>query len=160
MGNSINIQETIEKARKQIEDEPNLSPALKTTFELLINLCLLLAQKWLPKDSKNSNLPPSADVNREKTSKVWEKRKPSGQAGHPGASLKPVDTPDQIVPLLIDRHSLPGENCWLGEAASHRLGSTAGGNGIPGGDSGERTGGTGSCGGPCGLYVGISDGSL
>jgi hypothetical protein len=54
MRNSINIQETIEKARKQIEDEPNLSPALKTTFELLINLCLLLAQKYLPKNSKNN----------------------------------------------------------------------------------------------------------
>jgi transposase len=108
MGKSINIQETIEKARKQIENEPNLSPALKTTFELLINLCLLLAQKYLPKNSKNSNIPPSADVNREKTSKAKGKRKPGGQAGHPGASLKPVDTPDTIVPLTVDRRTLPG----------------------------------------------------
>jgi hypothetical protein len=45
MGNSINIQETIEKARKQIENEPDLAPALKATFDLLINLCMLLAQK-------------------------------------------------------------------------------------------------------------------
>jgi hypothetical protein len=50
MGNSINIQETIEKARKQIENEPDLSPALKATFDLLINLCLFLAQKWRTKD--------------------------------------------------------------------------------------------------------------
>jgi transposase len=107
MGNNINIQETIEKARKQIDNEPNLSPALKTTFELLINLCLLPAQKYLPKNSKNSNIPPSADVNREKTSKAKGKRKPGGQAGHPGTSLKPVDNPDKTVPLLVDRRTLP-----------------------------------------------------
>jgi transposase len=107
MGNSINIQETIEKARKQIENEPSLSPALKTTFDLLINLCTILAQKWFTKDSKNSNIPPSADPNREKTSKAKGKRKPGGQPGHPGATLKPVEKPDKIVPVRIDRRSLP-----------------------------------------------------
>jgi transposase len=111
MRNSINIQETIEEARKQIEEEPNLSPALKATFEVLINLCLLLAQNHLPKNSKNSNIPPSADVNREKTSKALGKRKPGGQAGHPGTSLKPVDTPEKIVPLPVDRGTLP-EGEW------------------------------------------------
>jgi transposase len=107
MGNSINIQETIEKARKQIENEPDLSPALKASFGLLINLCLLLAQKWFTKDSKNSNIPPSADPNREKTSRAKGKRKPGGQPGHPGTTLKPVDNPDKTVPLMIDRRSLP-----------------------------------------------------
>jgi transposase len=107
MGNSINIPEAIEKARKQIENEPNLSPALKTTFDLLINLCLLLAQKWLTKDSKNSNIPPSADPNREKTSRAQGKRKPGGQPGHPGTTLQPVENPDKIVPLKIERRSLP-----------------------------------------------------
>jgi hypothetical protein len=48
VGNSINIQETIEKARKQIENEPGLSPALKVTFDLLINLCLLLGSFLRP----------------------------------------------------------------------------------------------------------------
>jgi hypothetical protein len=47
MGNSINIPEIIEKARKQLANEPNLSPALKATVDLLINLCLLLVQKRL-----------------------------------------------------------------------------------------------------------------
>jgi hypothetical protein len=45
MGNRINIQETIEKARKQLADEPNLSAARKATFDLLIDLCLFLAKK-------------------------------------------------------------------------------------------------------------------
>jgi hypothetical protein len=77
MGNSINIKETIEKARKQIENEPDLSPALKATFDLLINLCMLLAQKWLTKDSKNSNIPPSADPNREKHQRSRGKENPA-----------------------------------------------------------------------------------
>jgi hypothetical protein len=75
---------------------------------MLINLCLLLAEKWLPKNSSNSNIPPSADPNREKTSKAEGKRKPGGQAGHPGTTLKPVDTPDKIVPFTIDHRTLPG----------------------------------------------------
>jgi transposase len=107
MRNRINIQETIEKARKQLVNEPNLSPALKATVDLLINLCLLLAQKWLPKNSSNSSIPPSADQNREKASKAKGKRKPGGQAGHLGTALKPVDNPDKIVPLTIDRRTLP-----------------------------------------------------
>jgi transposase len=88
MGNRINIQETIEKARKQLANEPNLSRALKTPIDLLINLCLLLAQKWIPKNSSNSSMPPSADPNREKRSSAEGKRKPGGQAGHPGTTLK------------------------------------------------------------------------
>jgi hypothetical protein len=66
MGNDINIQETTENARKQIANEPNLSPALKATVDMLINLCLLLAEKWLVKTSSNSSVPPAADPNREK----------------------------------------------------------------------------------------------
>jgi transposase len=81
MGDSVNIQETIEKARKQIENEPNLSPALKATFDLLIDLCLLLSRKWLTKNSKNSSVPPSADPDREKPSKAKGKRNPADSRG-------------------------------------------------------------------------------
>jgi transposase len=70
-------------------------------------LCLLLAQKWLTKTSKNSNILPSAELNREKTSQANGKTKPGGQQGHPGTTLKPVDTPDRIVPLRIECRSLP-----------------------------------------------------
>jgi transposase len=110
MENNINIQEAIENVRKQIENEPNLSPALKTTLDLLINLCLILAQKSSSKNSKNSNIPPSADPNREKTSKTAGKRKPGGQPGHSETTLQPVENPDKIVPLTIDRRNLPPGN--------------------------------------------------
>jgi transposase len=99
--------EAIEKAREQLANEPNLSSALNTTFDLLIELCLLLARKWIPKNSSNSSIPPSADPNREKTSRAEGKQKPGGKAGHPGAALKPVDTPDKTVPFTIDRRTLP-----------------------------------------------------
>jgi hypothetical protein len=49
MRKRINIQETIEKTRKQLADEPNLSPALKATLDMLIDLCLLLSQNDSPK---------------------------------------------------------------------------------------------------------------
>jgi hypothetical protein len=65
-------------------------------FDMLINLCVLLAQKWPPKNSKNSNIPPSADPNREKASKAKGERKPGGQAGHPGT------VEDGLVRLEID----------------------------------------------------------
>jgi transposase len=68
---------------------------------------LFLAQKWIAKNSKNSSLPPSADPNRKKTPKGKGERKAGGQKGHPGTTLKPVDKPDKIVPLTIDRQSLP-----------------------------------------------------
>jgi transposase len=110
MGNRINIQETIEKARKQTANEPNLSPALKATFDLLIGLCLLLAETRLVKNSSNSGIPPPADPNREKASKAEGKRKPGGQAGHAGTALKPVENPDKTVPLTIDRSRLPPGN--------------------------------------------------
>ncbi|MDR1960453.1 MAG: hypothetical protein LBQ54_15695 [Planctomycetaceae bacterium] len=41
-----------------IKDETNISSALKATLELLIGVCMLLAEKHLGRNSKNSSLPP------------------------------------------------------------------------------------------------------
>jgi hypothetical protein len=57
-GQEINIHELIANARKQINDEPNMSAGLKATLELVLGVCLLLAGKCAVKNSKNSNLPP------------------------------------------------------------------------------------------------------
>lgn len=96
----------MQSARQQIADEPNLSPALKTTLELLMTLCLLLLER-MPKNSKNSSLPPSLDPNRLKKLKAKNQRKPGAQPGRIGRTLKAVDEPDQIEIIKIDRSQLP-----------------------------------------------------
>jgi transposase len=48
------------------------------------------------------------DPNREKSSKAKKKRKPGGQPGHEGNTLQPVDNPDEIKEIKIDRKTLPG----------------------------------------------------
>jgi transposase len=81
-----------------------MSAGLKATLELLFGICLLLAEKRLIKDSKNSNIPPSADPNREKPTKAQGKRKPGG---HTGKRLEPVEHPDEVKIIKKDRQSQP-----------------------------------------------------
>jgi transposase len=100
----------IENACKQINNEPNLSPEIKTLFELLIALIQTLAGKRRAKNSKNSNVPPSMDPHREKKPKPKLERKPGGQWGHVGVTLQQTDTPDAIIELKVDRDRLPPGN--------------------------------------------------
>jgi transposase len=67
----------------------------------------MLLPRFIRKNSKNSNLPPAMDPNRAKPSKAKNKRKPGGQPGHEGHTLQPVDNPDEIKNLTIDRQALP-----------------------------------------------------
>jgi hypothetical protein len=53
---------------------------------------------------------PSQDPYRSrgrKTKAKGEKRKPGGQPGHQGNYLKPVEKPDVVQEISIDRKSLP-----------------------------------------------------
>lgn len=91
-------------------NEKGMSAGLKATLELLFGVCLLLAEKRLTKNSKNSNIPPSADPNRGKSIKAQGERKPGGQPGHTGKRLEPVEKPDEIRIIKIERKSLsPGK---------------------------------------------------
>jgi transposase len=100
-------EELMQSARQQIADEPNLSPALKNTLDLLLALLGLLLLKFSPKNSRNSGLPPSLDPNRPKNSKAKNKRKPGAQPGRPGTTLKAVDEPDRIEVIEFDHSQLP-----------------------------------------------------
>jgi len=97
----------IENARKQINNEPNLSPGIKTLVEMLIAVIQLLAGKRLVKNSRNSSIPPSMDPNRGKKPKSKGERKPGGQPGHAGVTLQQSENPDMIIELKVDRESLP-----------------------------------------------------
>jgi transposase len=102
----ININETLEKTRQDLEREDNLSPALKASIELLILIVSLLS-KQLGLNSRNSSKPPSTDPNREKKSRGKGQRNSGGQPGHEGKTLEPFADPDHVQPIEIDRRTLP-----------------------------------------------------
>ena len=58
-------------------------------------------------NSKNSSKPPSTDRFRPRKPRTNGDRKPGGQPGHKGNTLKKVDTPDEIKEIPVDRSSLP-----------------------------------------------------
>jgi len=59
-------------------------------------------------NSRNSSKPPSQDPNREKSPKRTDgKKKPGGQPGRVGKNLKLEESPDEIIPVPVDRSALP-----------------------------------------------------
>ncbi len=106
--NKINVSETIDEAEKLLNEEKNMSAALKAVIKVLLSLMKIMLGR-LSLNSKNSSKPPSMDSNRDKdkSKKKNTTRKPGGQPGHVGKQLKPVENPDQIEELIIDRRTLP-----------------------------------------------------
>ena len=74
---------------------------------MLIALIQILAGKRRAKNSKNSNVPPSMDPNREKKPKPKLERKPGGQVGHAGGTLQQTENPHAIIEIKVERNSLP-----------------------------------------------------
>src|SRR5207253_9011111 len=90
-------------------NDPSISPAVRAMIELLVTIIQLLVAK-LGLNSSNSSIPPSQDPQRQRGAKSKAKRhqrKPGGQKGHPGATLEPVDHPDQIENIAVDRRTIP-----------------------------------------------------
>lgn len=102
----IDITETVASIRRQLAEDDSISPALRASIELLILVVTLLANR-LGINSRNSSTPPSADPDREKKPRRRSDKKPGGQPGRVGKNLQPVDDPDEIEFLAIDRRSLP-----------------------------------------------------
>lgn len=104
----VNVTKTIADATTLLEQEEQISPALRTMFQLLLTLITLLAER-LSLNSSNSSIPPSKDLNRKKKKKGngGNKRNPGGQPGRNGTTLDPVDEPDEIIPIKLDKRTLP-----------------------------------------------------
>ena len=103
---SIDIQATIEKAQSLIREDKQLSMATKSMFEIMILIITLLANR-LNMNSTNSSKPPSSDPNRKKKPQSKTGKKPGGQKGHVGTTLKKADDPDKVELIKIDRSKLP-----------------------------------------------------
>jgi len=106
---NINVDAAIKRVNDLIAAEKDLSPALKAGLEVLLLLVTILANR-LGLNSKNSSKPPSSDPNRKKDFKEQGERKPGGQLGHIGTTLKPVSDPDLIKEIKVDRNTLPQGN--------------------------------------------------
>ena len=103
---NIDIDATIKKVQELLAQEPNLSPALRSTLDILLLVVHLLANR-LGLNSRNSSKPPSTDfVKGEKKTKDGNK-KAGGQVGRVGTTLSKVADPDEIKLLKLDRASLP-----------------------------------------------------
>lgn len=109
---NINVEETIDSVREQMKTDKSLSPALANSINLLILLIKILISR-LGVNSNNSSLPPSSNNPRKTRGKDKKQRKKKsannigGQDGHVGATREQFAEVDEVVPLSIDRRTLP-----------------------------------------------------
>lgn len=104
----IDVSSAINKAKALLKKEKSISPPLRIAIELLIKIItILLNQKTL--NSRNSSQSPSQDPHRPRDKKTGKSgtNKIGGQRGHTGSTLEPVDTPDEVQSISIDRRTLP-----------------------------------------------------
>ncbi len=103
----IDVDSAINSVKELLGKEKDLSPALRSALEVLLVLVTLLLNR-LTLNSNNSSQPPSTDPNRKRSSKKGKSdRKPGGQKGRTGTTLEPVDDPDEVTELRVDRRTLP-----------------------------------------------------
>ena len=102
----IDVDSAIESVKQSLKKEKGLSPALRSSLEVLLLLVKLLLDR-VTLNSSTSSIPPSADPNRKKTNRGKGKRKPGAQKGHKGTTLEPVENPDEIVAIDIDKRTIP-----------------------------------------------------
>ncbi|MGB5229904.1 MAG: IS66 family transposase [Desulfoprunum sp.] len=103
---NINVEATVKRVTALIAEEKDLSPALKSSLEVLLLLVSILVNR-LGLNSRNSSKPPAADPFRKKERKTAGGRKPGGQHGHVGKTLQQFSDPDIVKPIPIDRDLLP-----------------------------------------------------
>ena len=119
--NNINVGEAITHAEELINKDKSILSETKKSINVILMICRTMMER-LSLDSHNSSKPPSSDFgntgqeqkekdNDEDESKTKKKkqsnRKPGGQPGRQGCQLKPVDNPDEIKSLKLDKRTLP-----------------------------------------------------
>ena len=90
------IDEVVDRNFKYLEKIDELEKIIKE----LHNIINTFTGKKPPKNSANSNLPPSSDIfrtDKRRSRRVKSKRKAGGQKGHKGHHLKFSDAPDQMI---------------------------------------------------------------
>ncbi len=104
---NIDIDATLSDLERLLNEDKNISPALKSTITVLMLVVQLLANK-LGLNSRNSSKPPSSDLNRKKDTVANKSGKKSGgQVGRNGTTLKQTQEPDEVKVLTLDRRTLP-----------------------------------------------------
>ncbi len=111
--NKIDTETSIKKVKELLDSESSISPALKSSIEVLLILIAALLD-MVSLNSKNSSKPPSFDPNRERKKRgKGGGRRPGGQNGHPFSGLEPLPNPDFVNTILVDRDTLPDKNCHV-----------------------------------------------
>ena len=106
---NIDVDAALANVRQQLKDDSAVSPSLRAAIELLMVLIQILLGR-VSANSSNSSKPPSQDPNRPKESRSKGERKPGGQPGRIGKTLQPVEEPDAIRTVKVDRRTLPQGN--------------------------------------------------
>ena len=107
----INIDETIQEVESLLSNEKELSPALFSMIKIMIMLLKLLTDR-IGLNSSNSSKPPSSDPNRLKPTRKKSGKKPGGQEGHIGTTLRQIEDPDDVKVINIDRRTLPKDQTY------------------------------------------------
>jgi len=102
------IHRTIEDAKKAIEEDRTLSASMRMLFNVLFLIIQALCHK-LNINSLNSSKAPSLDPKRQKPNRGKSGKKPGGQEGRTFATLQPVESPDVIENIKVDRTLYPGK---------------------------------------------------
>ena len=107
----INVTRTLVQVEELLRKDRSISPAVRGMIELLMTIVTLMMDR-LNLDSSTSSIPPSQDPKRTRGAKAGSgkkrnKRKPGGQNGHKGTTLEPVDDPDEVECIPIDKRTLP-----------------------------------------------------
>ena len=103
---NFDIDETLNEVESLLSTEKNISPALLSMIKIMVTLLKLLTNQ-IGLNSNNSSKPPSSDTNRLKPTRKKSGKKPGGQKGHVGTTLKQIEEPDDIKVIYIDQRTLP-----------------------------------------------------